>query len=394
MARKSAKRSPGLTRAWRICAPLAAVLLLTIPAAQSRACPFCTALRPSLAQLRQSAAVVALAEVIAPPSAAEAKTRLRLHETLQGQDRIPSGDELALTLDVSAKPGQLLLLFGTSPEESNELAWHAVAVDETSYAYFRRAPSLATAAHERLRYFGRFLEHADPVIAEDAYLEFGHAPFDEVARAADILSTEKLRAWLVDPRVPQARKGFYGLAIALAAPPAERTAIADFLRSLVVAPDDDFRAGFDGMLGGYLLLAGNGGLELIESRFLANPKAADGDVRHAMTALRFTFEYGHDIPPARLSQALAALLAREEFAAAAITDLARWKAWDHLDQVVEVYRRSGAGEGARRAAIGFLLACPDAPARAALAALRAGDPVGVAAAERALAQTSSLPDAQ
>ena len=255
-------------------------------------------------------------------------------------------------------------------------------------------PSLSIAAHERLRYFGRFLEHADPLIAEDAYLEFGHAPFDEVARAADILSTAKLRAWLVDPRVPQARKGFYGLAIALAAPPDQRAAIADFLRTLVVAPDDDFRAGFDGVLGGYLLLAGSRGLELIESRFLANPKAADGDVRHAMTALRFTFQYGHDIPTARLSQALAALLPRDEFAGAAITDLARWKAWDHLAQVVAVYGRPTAGEEAPSRRGRISAGMPDAQARTALAALRARDPAGVSAAERILAQTSSLPDAQ
>ncbi len=345
-------------------------MLLTVPAAQSRACPFCTALRPSLAQLREAAAVVALAEVVAPSGTPDANMRLRVHETLQGKNRLAAGEEHSLRLDVAAKPGQLLLLFGTRLDESDEYSWHAVAVDETSYAYFRRAPSLSIAAHERLRYFGRFLEHADPLIAEDAYLEFGHAPFDEVARAADILSTAKLRAWLVDPRVPQARKGFYGLAIALAAPPDQRAAIADFLRTLVVAPDDDFRAGFDGVLGGYLLLAGTGGLELIESRFLANPKAADGDVRHAMTALRFTFQYGHDIPAARLSQALAALLPRDEFAGAAITDLARWKAWDHLAPVVAVYGRSTAGEEARRAVVGFLLACPDTQARTALAALR------------------------
>ena len=79
-------------------------------------------------------------------------------------------------------------------------------------------------AHERLRYFAEFLEHADPLVAEDAYLEFGHAPFDEVARMADLLPAAKLRAWLVDPGVPQTRKGFYGLAIGLSVSPDRRGA--------------------------------------------------------------------------------------------------------------------------------------------------------------------------
>ena len=44
-------------------------------------------------------------------------------------------------------------------------------------------------------------------------------------------------------------------------------------------------AGFDGLLGGYLLLTGPKGLELLDSRYFANPKAAIGDVEHAMRAL-------------------------------------------------------------------------------------------------------------
>ena len=50
---------------------------------------------------------------------------------------------------------------------------------------------------ERLAYFAKFLQHADPIVAEDAYLEFGHARFDEVATVADRLSMDQLRAWIV-----------------------------------------------------------------------------------------------------------------------------------------------------------------------------------------------------
>jgi hypothetical protein len=286
-----------------------------------------------------------------------------------------------------------VIAFGDADDvgAASDWRWHAVIVDEASYAYFARAPSLKIPTAERLRYFARYLEHANPLVAEDAYLEFGHAPFDEVARAADVLPAAKMRAWLVDQRVPQARKGFYGLAIALCATSDEKRTVADFLRRLILEPDDDFRGGFDGILGGYLLLSSAGGLELVESRYLANPRAADGDVRHALTALRFYREYGHDIPTERLSQALAKLIVRNEFAEAAVTDLARWKAWDVLDQVVRVYRREGSTAGARRAVVGYLLTCPEANAREALADLRRRDPQGVAAAEKVLSATSSVP---
>jgi hypothetical protein len=359
------------------------------------ACPFCTALKPSLAQLREQAETVALAEVVAVDPAAK-RSDLRIHRVLKGAARLGGTTTLSTELDIAARTGGLIVLFGEKADAgpANGWSWRAVGVNETSFAYFARSPSLKTPTHERLQYFAAYLEHADPLLAEDAYLEFGHAPFDEVARVSELLPGDKLRDWLVDPRVPEARKGFYGLAIALAAPEAERATTAEFLRKLILAPSDDFRAGFDGVLGGYLLLAGESGLELIEARYLANPQAADGDVRHALTALRFYHEYGHGVPPARLAQALARLLSRSEFAEAAITDLARWQAWHALDRVVAVYGQGSSSEAARRAVVGYLLTCPLERARQELDRLRADDPQGVAAAEAVLSRTSSVPASQ
>ncbi len=186
------------------------------------------------------------------------------------------------------------------------------------------------------------------------------------------------------------RKGFYGLALGLSTDAATRQANAEFLRRLVVAPQDDFRAGFDGILGGYLLLAGQEGLQLVESRYLADPRAADGDVRHTMTALRFYREYGHEIPPERLCAALERLLDRSEFAAAAITDLARWKAWNAAGRIARLYT-AGAEATTRRAVVGYLLACPTPEAARELARLRTLDEGGVAEAQRILSQTTGLP---
>jgi hypothetical protein len=160
---------------------------------------------------------------------------------------------------------------------------------------------------------------------------------------------------------------------------------------MILAPEDDFRAGFDGLLGGYLLLRGAAGLELIESRYLANPKAADGDVRHAIIALRFYEEFGRDIRRGRLSAALAQVLARPEFAAIVITDLARWNDWDSLARISRLYDEAAYSDAAiRRAIVGYLLACPKPAAGAELARLRSNDPAGVAAAEQVLSRTSGL----
>jgi hypothetical protein len=367
------------------------VVLLACAAHRSDACPFCTAIAPTLCQLREQAAVTALAEVEAQP--ATGRSTLRLHRVLNGAGRLEGKKTLDIALDVAAKPGRLLLIFGSGPEDTatGELTWHAVVVNETSYAYFARSPSLKTAASQRLRYFAPFLEHADALIAQDAYLEFGHAPFDEVEHVADILPLSRMRGWLTDAKIPPDRKGFYGLALGIGGDAPMRRANMEFLQGLILAPDDDFRAGFDGILGGYLMLAGAKGLDLIETRYLANPRAADGDVRHALTAVRFYHEYGSDIAAARLQSAVGHLLKRPEFAEAAITDLARWKDWSSVEAIFGLYARMAYAQPAiRRAIVGYLLACPLPGAALALARLRETDPQGVVAAEQTLSRTATV----
>jgi hypothetical protein len=354
------------------------------------ACPFCTALEPTLSQLRAQAGVVVLAEAQHPADGGRAT--LKVHQVLSGESRWRAGESIELVIDRKARPGSLLLLFGNPPSSrATDAPWRAVVVDETSYAYFVQAPAARLPVVDRLRYFARHLEHRNPLIAQDAYLEFGHAALADVRQVVGLLPSERLRGWLADQAVPPARKGFFGLALGLATDEQARRANARFLQELIVEPQDDFRAGFDGILGGYLLLAGESGLELIESRYLANPRAADGDVRHALVALRFYHEYGKDIPAVRLQTAVRRLLARPEFAAAAITDLARWQAWQAPESIAALYEKTDYSTPSTRLAIvGYLLACPLPQARTALRALRDSDPQGVAGAEQVLSLTGSL----
>jgi hypothetical protein len=356
------------------------------------ACPFCTALESTLSQRRAQASVVALAEMQsqAPPG----RATLRVHQVLAGEPRLRAGEIAELPLDVTARRGSLLLLFGT-PRKSAELEWHGVLVDETSYAYFAKAPRAGIPAGERLRYFAKYLEHPNPLVAQDAYLEFGHASLADVTGVIEALPAERLRGWLTDEAVLPARKGFYGLALGLTPDGAARRTNAEFLRGLILEPQDDFRSGFDGILGGYLLLQGEAGLELIERRYLSDRGAADGDVRHALVALRFYHEYGHEIPVARLQAALRCVLARPEFAAAAITDLARWQDWQKSESIAALYGDKAYSAPATRVAIvGYLLACPAPEAGQALRQLRQDDPQGVAAAEQVLSQTGSIAPAK
>ncbi|MBL9125333.1 MAG: hypothetical protein JNG90_16970 [Planctomycetaceae bacterium] len=387
-ARKFSSRA-SLAPLWSACAIGVATLCLS--AAPARACPFCNAVLPSFAQTREAAEIVALGEV----TRSEPQLAVLLRGVLKGQDRARAGERIEVERVEPLAPGSLCLLLATTAVEPSVkepgLVWTYRPVTETSYAYFARAPELRVAGPERLRYFARYLEHPDANIAADAYLEFGHAPFDVVAQAADSLPLESMRRWIVDENVPQERKGFYGLALGLAREARIRGENAALLARLVREPADDFRAGFGGILSGYLLAAGEPALDLLDERFLAQAGAADGDVRSALAALRFYHEFGKEIPHERLRASLRHLVARQEFAAEAIVDLARWQDWGMVSEVARFYDAPAEVQpSARRAAVGYLSACPLPAAAAELAELRARDPRGVGDAEAYLKAFGAL----
>jgi hypothetical protein len=203
---------------------------------------------------------------------------------------------------------------------------------------------------------------------------------------ADAFDYVRVRAWLVDPTVPEGRKGFYGLVLGLARDDAVRAENVALLRKVVTTPASEFRAGFDGILGGLLWAEGSAGLDFLDRRLLANSDAAEGDVRHAQSALRVYQQYGHAIPPERLKRSLTLLLDRPGTATGAIQDFTRRQDWDYVDRCERLFTASPGDDATLdRAVVGYLLVCPRPEATAALRRLREAAPQRIAEAERYLA---------
>ncbi len=216
-------------------------------------CPFCTALEPTLSSRRDSAAVLALGEVVSrQPPGGNAKAEVRLHRVLQGEALLGGRQTISVPAG-TLKPGSLVLVFGdeatraqndaAEPAQAADLRFSTVVASEIGWAYFAQAPPGRTAAADRLRYFARFLEHADPLIAADAYQEFAHASYADVVKAASALPIGKMSAWVQSERVAPARKGFYALTLALEPDKRLRAEYAGLLWKLISAPQDDFAPG-------------------------------------------------------------------------------------------------------------------------------------------------------
>jgi hypothetical protein len=232
-----------------------------------------------------------------------------------------TGGRITLARHRAGKPGDLFLLTGS---RGTSIEWGSpLEVTETSFNYMVQAPSPEVPTRKRLEYFVRFLEFPDETVAGDAYGEFANSPYEEITPLTPKLPREKIREWVASPDTPATRLGLYGLLLGLCGDEED----AKLMERKIVETSEDFRLGIDGVMGGYLLLTGEKGLELIDRTKLAkDANVPFSETYAAMQALRFMWTYGDgQIDKDRLRQSMRQLLDRPELADLVIADLARRK---------------------------------------------------------------------
>lgn len=368
-----------------------------------QACPFCSA--PSLTlteQVTQSDAVVLVHwKGGTPADGAEGGTTIyKVIEVLSQPTggKLAKGSEISLVRFRSGKPEDRFLLLGT--KGGAVIDWGSpLEVTEESYKYIKEAPKPEIPAKERVRYFVKFLEHPDQNISNDAYGEFANTAYGDIAQIAPDMPRDKLRKWIEDPAVSPSRLGLYGLMLGLCG---DKNTDAALLEKKILEPNEEFRLGIDGIMGGYLLLTGEEGLQLLDKHKLADKKVPFSETYAAMQALRFMWQYGENqIPAERLQASMRLLLDRPELADLVIADLARWKDWSVQDKLMSIYGEEEYNiPSIKRAIVRFMLAsskdvpkvvegapAADTPEHAIrgakyLAELEAKDPKTVAEAKR------------
>lgn len=364
------------------------VMALTGAAAAAAACPFCDVVGRPLAERRDAATVMAVGEVAG--EAREVQGGVRQAFVLQSVIR---GAGAAVGDDVTARVAGPVT--GTALILGDEAGrFEAVAADETLLGYIAAAPRAEADPAGRLEWFARWLEHPERAIAEDAFSEFGLAPFEAVVAAAGALDGAKLAAWVTEPAIDQRRRGFYGLALGIVARRAaeagnddEAKACLAALEQALAAEGTDLRAGYDGLLGGLLVARSEAALDWIRDHGLLAADTRAGDARHTLAALRFAWEYlAERVPRERVAAAAAQLLANPAVAADAAVDLARWQHWASVADVAALWDRLGREDPlVRRAVAGYLAACPLESAASHAAAIAAAAPEAWAAAVAAAA---------
>ncbi len=394
-------------------------------------CPFCSAVSQTLSQEIAGSDVAVIARLSKLPPEADSSSDIaggldlddpdsgtaefEVLETIRGDD-IPEGAPAKGTLIK-------VVYFGNSDQKKNFLIsgiagkridWTTpLPLTERGIAYIKTLGTLPEKGAERLKFFLDYLEDEDPLLAQDAYDEFGRAPYEVVVAVGDQIDRPKLIGWIEDSGVGPTRRRLYltmlgicgkaedvaflelllrydyqqmkpGLAATLAVMAQTGPAFgATVLSEMVKADVRRKQQCLDALIAAYLKLKGPSGLPLIEDRFLTNPAAEYTHVYAAVMALRFHGEETDAIPRDRLLQSVRLLLNNTDIADQVIPDLARWEDWSVLDRLVTMFKDSDDDAWVRQPVISYLLAATEQPAEiskqaeAALAELEELDPKGV-----------------
>jgi hypothetical protein len=332
------------------------LLLLIVASRVAVAYPVCVF--PSSTILANKVAnsdIVALVK----PAVASADQQSRNPEVIVR--RIASGQKVLTVGQRKKFPGirkrlsdNLYILFGSKKTDSEEVDWSLTAASEASYNFALKSPSPKVAVEKRLKFYSEHLEDSDEFIAQDAHTVFASVEMADFRKASAQLPKDRLLNWTLSDRPKPIRRRLYGMLLGVCGD--EET--AESLKAMILKDDTAFRSGIDGVMSGYLMLAGEEGLSLLEERKWKKG-IAFSEVYDVYQAVRFVWRHGEDrIPASRLRQSVRRLMGNPMVADLCIADLGRMEDWSALDQIVSLYDRDEFNIPAtKRAIVRYLYVC-------------------------------------
>jgi hypothetical protein len=345
-------------------------------------CPFCTAVSQTLTEQFDSvdAAVIVRLEKLPDPAFVQDPagdlplatfslvTPLTGKEYFQGE---AAKQPIEAIFFGDGKIGDKYLLTGVEPIRWN---WSSpVKITEVAEGYLKHLGDAAEKGPERLAFFLPYLNHADPLLAQDAYEEFARAPYEDVVGIKNELEPEKLVGWIESPEVSSSSRRLYLTLLGVCGGEKQY----DLLQRLMTTEDRKLRAALDAAIACWLTLRGAEGCDLIDELFIENQKSEYADTYAAIMALRFHGTESDIVPRERILVSFRKMLDRPPLADLVIPDLARWKDWSVKEKLVDVYRKAdkeSKNVWVRMPIVAYFRACPDADAKEVLKELEKIDP--------------------
>lgn len=353
----------------------------------AEACPFCTAVAQTFTEEIATSDVAIVARLLKAPVAPDAvdnqtelpKATFEVIDILRGEEHMSKVVEVETIYFGKAKVGTMFMVIGVDPPT---LRWSTpLQLTRAGRQYLKNVMKLSPdykatdkAYAERLIFFHEYLEHADDMLARDAYDEFARAPYGAVRGIKDRLDHDRLVGWLQDTSIAPNRRRLYFTLLGIAGTEND----IELLERMLQSEDRKQRAGLDALIGCYITLKGKDALPLIEDLFLKNEACEYADTYAAIMALRFHGTEGGIVTRQEVLASLRCMLERPKVADLIIPDLARWEDWESMPRLVRLFKEADdKSSWVRVPVINYLRACPLPKAKEYIAELEKIDPVAV-----------------
>ena len=352
------------------------------------ACPYCTVESQTLTEEIAASDAVVLARLIKPavpltegPNALgefgvvdpeTGRAKFEIEEILLGDNLLEGVEQIEAVFFGEPDDTKQYFIRGVGMGTvAGDLDWNIpMPLTDAAVDYIHQLDGLPEAGPKRLEHFLQYLQHEDPLLAQDTYDEFARAPYADLIALADQIDRPQLWQWIEDRDVSPSRRSLFFTMLGVCGKDDDiarlrKMMLADqrVLRSaaeaaaaaslglggaitLPVTPEmvsmeqRRKQLGFNALVGCYLKLSGSDGLDVIDEYFLADPDADPTKVYGALIALRFLGEETDDVPMERLLESMRLVLGKPDFAEQAITDLARWEDWSVLDRLVTMFENA------------------------------------------------------
>jgi hypothetical protein len=213
---------------------------------------------------------------------------------------------------------------------------------------------------QQLQFYFAHLDHADELIAEDAFLEFARSSDREVGDISASLTPARLRKLLANPQTPSERISLFAFLLGGCGGEQDAALLCKLIDSS--SPEGD--RNLDGFLSGYIHLRPNEGWELAY-QILSDRERPFLQQFAAVRTLRFYHGWKPEETHRQVLRCHACVLVDGEIADLAIEDLRRWKIWELTDVALAQYgQESHKAPITQRALVRYALSCPLPQARA------------------------------
>jgi hypothetical protein len=355
---------------------LALAGLQTREAAADTMCPFCPGGQLSLAEeiATMDAAVVAKLIKIYPLKDGDelAKAQFEITEVIRGEKRVRIGEQFDSIFFGDGKPGMAYLLMGAGEDK---ILWtNPMLVTPRAKDYLVSLSKVPAAGVERLKFFQRYLEDSDSLLAEDAYHEFAKVSYAQIKEFKPHLKHEQLVNWIRDTELAASHRRMYLVMLGVCGTKQDLPLLEANLKST----NRKDKAGLDALIACYVTLGGEAGLAQVEELFLKNKQADYADTYSAIMALRFHATEGGVLEPKRVLAGMKLVLKRHEIADLVIPDLAAGEDWSAVEELFELFKTADdKTTWVKVPVINYLRKCPLERAKVLLKECEKIDPAAV-----------------